>query len=204
LNNVERSGILFVLSAPSGAGKTTLTTALRRNQDFVYSVSCTTRPPRSGEVDGQDYHFLQPGEFLARRDAGEFLEWAEVHGRFYGTLRSTVLENLAQGVDVLIDIDTAGAAKIRSCGDPAIQAALADVFLMPPGLEELNRRLQSRGTESDEQVNLRIANAVAEMRHWHEYRYTLLSGTMEEDFEKFRAVMRAERALSRRMKIPTL
>jgi guanylate kinase len=105
---------------------------------------------------------------------------------------------------VLIDIDTAGAAKIRSCGDSAISDALADVFLMPPGLEELNRRLRSRGTESDEQVALRIANAAAEMRHWHEYRYTLLSGTMEKDFEKFRAVMSAERSLSRRMRIPPL
>lgn len=204
MNNIERSGILFVLSAPSGAGKTTLTTALRQKPDFVYAVSCTTRAPRAGEVDGEDYFFLSQEDFLARIAAGDFLEYAEVHGRFYGTLKSTVLDNLSKGVDVLIDIDTAGAASIRSCGDPVIAAALADVFIMPPGLEELARRLRKRGTESDEQIEVRLRNAASEMRHWRAYRYTLISGSMEEDIEKFRAVMRAERYLSRRLNISGL
>jgi len=199
LNNIQRSGILFVLSAPSGAGKTTLTTALRQKPDFVYAVSCTTRPPRPGEIDGEDYFFISGEDFQARIAAGDFLEFAEVHGRFYGTLRSTVVENLSQGVDVLIDIDTAGAAGIRNCGDPVIASALADVFIMPPGLDELARRLRRRGTESEEQIATRLANAAAEMRHWRDYRYTLISGSMEEDIEKFRAVMRAERYLSRRL-----
>jgi len=204
LNKIHRSGILFVLSAPSGAGKTTLTTALRQKPDFVYAVSCTTRPPRAGEIDGEDYFFLSPEEFQTRIAAGDFLECAEVHGRFYGTLRSTVLDNLAKGIDVLIDIDTAGAESIRSCGDPVIAAALADVFIMPPGLDELARRLRRRGTESEEQLATRLRNAAAEMQHWHRYRYTLISGSMEEDIEKFRAVMRAERYLSRRLQIPEL
>lgn len=204
MNNIERSGILFVLSAPSGAGKTTLTTALRQKPDFVYAVSCTTRAPRAGEVDGEDYFFLSQEDFLARISAGDFLEYAEVHGRYYGTLKSTVLDNLSKGVDVLIDIDTAGAASIRSCGDPVIAAALADVFIMPPGLEELARRLRKRGTESDEQIEVRLRNAASEMRHWRAYRYTLISGSMEEDIEKFRAVMRAERYLSRRLNISGL
>ena len=204
MNKIERSGILFVLSAPSGAGQTTLPTALRQKPDFVYAVSCTTRPPRPGEIDGEDYFFLGHDDFQARIAAGDFLEFAEVHGRFYGTLRSTVVDNLSKGVDVLIDIDTAGAASIRNCGDPVIAGALADVFIMPPGLDELARRLRRRGTESEEQIATRIGNAAAEMRHWHDYRYTLISGSMEEDIEKFRAVMRAERYLSRRLIIPEI
>ena len=172
MNNINRSGILFVLSAPSGAGKTTLTTALRHKPDFVYAVSCTTRAPRAGEIDGEDYFFLSQDDFQSRVEAGEFLEFAEVHGRFYGTLRSTVMDNLSKGVDVLIDIDTTGAASIRNCGDPTITSALADVFIMPPGLEELSRRLRRRGTESEEQIATRIENAAAEMRHWRDYRYT--------------------------------
>jgi len=204
LNKIQRAGILFVLSAPSGAGKTTLTTALRQKPDFVYAVSCTTRPPRPGETEGEDYFFLGREEFLARIASGDFLEFAEVHGQFYGTRKSPVVDNLARGVDVLVDVDTAGAASIRSCGDPVIAAALADVFIMPPGLDELARRLRRRGTESEDQVATRLRNAAAEMRHWRNYRYTLISGSMEEDIEKFRAVMRAERYLSRRLEIPGL
>jgi len=204
LNNFTRSGILFVLSAPSGAGKTTLTTALRQKPDFVYAVSCTTRAPRAGEVHGEDYFFLGRDEFLARIAAGEFLEHAEVHGQHYGTLKSTVVDNLSKGVDVLIDIDTAGAADIRNCGDPFILSALADVFIMPPGLDELAKRLRRRGTENEEQIATRLRNAASEMKHWRSYRYTLISGSMEEDIEKFRAVMRAERYLTRRLDIPGL
>jgi len=196
----SRTGILFVLSAPSGAGKTTLTTSLRQKPDFVYSVSCTTRAPRPGEINGEDYYFLEEEDFLARVAAGEFLEHATVHGRHYGTLKQTVIDQLIHGVDVLIDIDTQGAANIRACDDPFIQGALADVFIMPPSLEELRRRLTRRGTETPEQIEVRITNAATEMERWRDYRYTLISGSMEEDIEKFRAVMRAERYLSRRLK----
>lgn len=194
-----RSGILFVLSAPSGAGKTTLTTSLRQKPDFVYAVSCTTRAPRPGEVPGEDYIFLGEEDFTARIAAGEFLEHAEVHGRRYGTLKQTVIDQLRLGVDVLIDIDTQGAENIRACDDPFIRGALADVFIMPPSLDELRRRLTRRGTETPEQIETRIKNAAAEMERWRDYRYTLISGSMEEDIEKFRAVMRAERYLSRRL-----
>ncbi|MDD5198335.1 MAG: guanylate kinase [Terrimicrobiaceae bacterium] len=197
----HRTGILFVLSAPSGAGKTTLTAALRQKPDFVYAVSCTTRAPRSGEINGEDYTFLDDADFQARITAGEFLEHAEVHGRHYGTLKRTVLDQLRTGIDVLIDIDTQGAASIRACADPFIQAALADVFIMPPSLDELRRRLMRRGTETDEQIQMRLTNAAAEMERWREYRYTIISGSMEEDIEKFRAVMRAERYLSRRLSL---
>ena len=197
-NTFPRTGILFVLSAPSGAGKTTLCTSLRQKPDFVYAVSCTTRAPRPGETPGEDYYFLTDAEFDAKVAAGEFLEHAEVHGRKYGTLKSTVLENLEKGVDVLLDIDTAGAATIRACQDQFIIDALADVFIMPPNLDELRRRLAKRGTETEEQIAVRLHNAALEMKHWRKYKYVLISGSMEEDIEKFRAVMRAERYLSRR------
>lgn len=196
----RRTGVLFVLSAPSGAGKTTLCSALRHKPDFVYAVSCTTRAPRAGEIEGEDYYFLSDADFDRRAAAGEFLEHAEVHGRKYGTLKSTVIDNLARGIDVLIDIDTEGAASIRQCGDAFILDALADVFIMPPDLDELRRRLTKRGTENDEQIAIRIANAAAEMERWHDYKYTIISGSMEEDIEKFRGVMRAERYLSRRLR----
>lgn len=200
-SSFQRTGILFVLSAPSGAGKTTLTRALRQKPDFVYSVSCTTRKPRPGEIHGEDYFFLEEEEFRAKARAGEFLEYAEVHNNCYGTLRAPILENLANGVDVLIDIDIKGAAMIRR--DPAIAEALADVFIMPPSLEELAHRLKKRGTETPAQIETRIRNAAAEMTCWKDYRYTLISGSMEEDIEKFRAVMRAERYLSRRLTLST-
>ena len=195
----RRSGILFVLSAPSGAGKTTLCSALRQKPDFVYAVSCTTRAPRPGEIEGEDYFFIGDEEFARRAAADEFLEKAEVHGRRYGTLKSTVLDNLDKGIDVLIDIDTKGAAFIRDCGDRFILDALADVFIMPPNLEELRHRLTKRGTETNEQIAVRLHNAAAEMRHWRRYKYAIISGSMEEDIEKVRAVMRAERYLSRRL-----
>jgi guanylate kinase len=150
-------------------------------------------------VDGEDYHFLHPEDFTTRLGNGEFLEHAEVHGNHYGTLKGPVLENLRNGIDVLLDIDTHGAANIRACGDPLILRALADVFLLPPDLEELHRRLLRRGTETEEQVEIRMRNAAKEMECWRDYRYTIINGSMEENIEKFRAVMRAERYLSHRM-----
>jgi len=194
-----RYGILFVISAPSGAGKTTLVEAFRQTPEFVYSVSCTTRPARTGEIEGEDYHFLSESDFLARVQAGEFLEYAKVHGHYYGTLRNPVLNNLKNGVDVLIDIDTQGAAAIRNCDDEFIRQALADVFIMPPNLEELQRRLIKRGTETPKQVELRLMNAAREMELWRDYLYTIISQSVEEDLEKFRHIMGAERYLSRRL-----
>ena len=198
-NQFSRYGILFVLSAPSGAGKTTLVEALRRTPNFFYSVSCTTRGPRSGEVDGEDYRFLSKTEFQARVEAGDFLEYAQVHGDYYGTLRQVVVTKLKEGVDVLIDIDTQGAASIRNCDDPLIRQSLADVFIMPPDLDELRRRLKKRGTESEEQIERRLNTARREMELWRDYRYTIISKSMEEDLQKFRHIMGAERYLSRRL-----
>ncbi len=195
----SRYGILFVVSAPSGAGKTTLCDALRQTPDFVYSVSCTTRVPRAGEIEGEDYHFISEEEFLGRIAAGEFLEHANVHGKYYGTLREPILSNLHKGVDVLIDVDTQGAAAIRQFDDGFVRQALADVFIMPPDLEELRRRLTKRGTETPAQIELRLQTAAREMEHWRDYRYTIISRSMEEDLLKFRQIMGAERILSSRL-----
>ena len=195
----SRHGILFVISAPSGAGKTTLVEALRQTPNLFYSVSCTTRVPRTGEIDGEDYQFLSDRDFRARVEAGDFLEHAQVHGDYYGTLSKPVLTNLKSGVDVLIDIDIQGAAAIRNCDDPIIREALSDVFIMPPDLEELRQRLLKRGTETVQQIDSRLATAAREMELWRHYRYTIISGSVEEDLEKFRQIMTAESYLSRRL-----
>jgi guanylate kinase len=199
--NIRRKGILFVISAPSGAGKTTLCNGLRQSAEFVFSVSCTTRPRRPGEVEGEDYYFLRAEEFEKRVQCGDFLEHAQVHGHRYGTLRATVVKNLEQGIDVLLDIDTQGAATIRATNDPAIQEALVDIFLMPPSFDELRHRLLRRATETPEQIETRLSNARREMPHWRDYRYTIVSGAVEEDLHHFRVIMGAERQLSRRLQI---
>jgi len=194
-----RRGILFVVSAPSGAGKTTLVEALRQTPNLFYSVSCTTRAPRTGETDGQDYQFLSDEDFRARVKAGDFLEHARVHGDCYGTLRKPVLTNLKSGVDVLNDIDTQGAAAIRNCDDPFIREALSDIFIMPPDHEELRRRLRKRGTETAQQIETRLTTAAREMEFWRDYRYTIISGSIDEDLQKFRQIMSAESYFSRRL-----
>ena len=188
-----------MVSAPSGAGKTTLVERIRRTPNLFYSVSCTTRGPRAGEIDGQDYRFLSDADFRVRVAKGEFVEHAQVHGDHYGTLREPIVTNLETGKDVLIDIDTQGAAVIRNCGDPLIRDALADVFIMPPDLEELRKRLLKRGTETAEQIDSRLATAAREMEHWRDYRYTIISGSVEEDLQRFRQIMEAENYLSRRL-----
>jgi len=197
----QRHGILFVLSGPSGAGKTTLLESLEPGRDFMYSVSCTTRAPRPGETDGVDYHFMTEPEFRRRLGQHEFLEHALVHGHHYGTLRETVMGNLAKGVDVLLDIDIQGAARIRAYGDGEFGAHLADVFITPPSLDVLRARLKKRATETEEALALRLKNAEDEMRHWRDYRYTILSTTPAEDHRQFRAIMDAERCLSKRLNL---
>jgi guanylate kinase len=200
-SSFRRQGILFVISAPSGTGKSTLCENLRSTPDFIYSISCTTRKPRAGEVNGVDYHFVSVEEFQQRAAAGEMLETALVHGNYYGTLKSTVKDALVKGTDVVIDIDVQGAASIRTTDDRMVRESLADVFIMPPTLDELERRLRKRGTENEEQIQIRLKNGREEMKMWPLYKYTILSGSMEEDLIKFRAIMRAERYLSRRLEM---
>jgi len=200
----RRQGILFVISAPSGTGKTTLCENLRATPDFIYSVSCTTRPPRPGEINGSDYHFLTKEEFLSRVHHGDMLEYAQVHGNYYGTLKATVKEALSHGTDVLLDIDVQGATSIRKTDDAMVRDSLVDVFILPPTMEELEKRLRKRGTETEEQVQQRLRTGLEESKLWPLYKYTILSGSMEEDLIKFRAIMRAERYLSRRLELDEL
>ncbi|MFN9821345.1 MAG: guanylate kinase, partial [Akkermansiaceae bacterium] len=182
----QRTGILLVVSGPSGSGKTTLCRRLAGENEAHYSISCTTRSPRPGEIDGKDYHFLSREQFLSKRQNGEFLESAEVHGNLYGTLRSEVVQYLAVGRDVVMDLDVQGAELVRKSEDTSIRATLVDLFVMPANEEELLKRLSGRGTDSAEVIELRMKNAIEETRHWSEYTYRLISGTQEEDYTRFK------------------
>jgi guanylate kinase len=161
--------------------------------EAIYSVSCTTRAPRQGEVHGKDYFFFSESEFREQIARGEFFEHAHVHGNFYGTLKSFVKENLERGVDVVMDIDVQGAAQVRSCDDELVQRCLTDVFILPPTVAALQERLANRGTESAEKLELRLNNALTEIAQWPEYRYVLVSGSREHDLERFRGLLLAER-----------
>jgi len=196
---IHRTGILLVVSGPSGSGKTTLCRRLADAGEAHYSISCTTRPPREGEIDGRDYHFLTREHFEQRIAVGDFLEHAEVHGNFYGSLKSEVLGFLQAGTDVVMDIDVQGAAKVRICPDPAIQRALVDLFVMPPSGDELRSRLSGRGTDTDEVIDLRMKNALQEMQSWDLYHYVLHSGDREEDYRRFLSLVTAERMRVERM-----
>ncbi len=189
----QRKGILIVVSGPSGSGKTTLCRRLADEGEASYSTSCTTRSPRSGEVDGRDYHFLSREQFVEKREAGEFLESAEVHGNLYGTLKSEVTGHLENGTDVVMDLDVQGAAQVRECADPAIRLSAVDLFVMPAGNDELLARLSGRGTDAADVIALRMKNALEEISQWPEYIYRLLSGTQEEDYMRFKALVVAER-----------
>jgi guanylate kinase len=188
-----RTGILLVVSGPSGSGKTTLCRRLADSGEAHYSISCTTRAPRPGEEHGKDYHFLSKEVFYQKLESHEFLEHAEVHGNLYGSLKSEVIAYLDSGTDVVMDIDVQGANQVRDCEDPEIQCAFVDLFVMPPSEEALRERLSGRGTDSQETIDLRMANALEEMRHWQVYTYLLRSSTREQDYAKFQALVTAER-----------
>lgn len=189
----DRTGILLVVSGPSGSGKTTLCRQLADSGQVRYSISCTTRAPRPGEQNGKDYHFLSKEDFFQRMERGDFLEYAVVHGNLYGSLKSEVTSHLLAGTDVVMDIDVQGADQVRTCGDEDIRRAFVDLFVLPPSEEELRARLSGRGTDSEEIIALRMANALEEMRHWQRYSHVLRSTTREEDYARFQALVTAER-----------
>ncbi len=190
---MSRTGILLLVSGPSGSGKTTLCRRLADEKEAHYSISCTTRAPREGEVNGRDYHFLDRADFTDRIEAGDFLEHAEVHGNHYGTLKSEVRDYISKGADVVMDIDVQGAILVRACEDSDIQTALTELFVMPPSEEELRARLTGRGTDAEDVIALRMKNALDEMKHWPSYTYRLISSTREEDYLNFKSLVLAER-----------
>jgi guanylate kinase len=195
-DGVGGSGLVVVLAAPSGSGKTTvIRNVMELDGRLMRAVTCTTRLPREGEVEGVDYYFLSREEFGRRVEAGEFLEHAEVHGNRYGTLKSEVLERLAGGRDVLLNIDVQGAASVRRVagGDPVLRRALVTVFLTTSTKAELGVRLRGRGTEGESDLVRRLGAAREEVSRWGEFDYLLLSGTEREDAERLHWILRVER-----------
>lgn len=183
------AGNLYVVAAPSGAGKTTLVRLLLEQQaEIQLSISHTTRQPRPGEQDGREYHFTTVEAFRAMIERGEFLEWAEVHGNFYGTSKQRIADQLAAGIDVLLEIDWQGAQQVRKIFPEAI-----GIFILPPSMAELERRLTGRGTDAPEVIARRLAAAQAEMRHADEFDYVIINNKLEEALADLLAVARASR-----------
>ncbi len=189
-HDFKRRGILFVISSPSGAGKSTISRRLLAAEPGLeMSVSATTRGPRPGEVDGRDYHFVDVETFRAMVSANQFLEWAHVFGHRYGTPRDPVDKALSEGRDVLFDIDWQGAQQLyQQAGGDVVR-----IFIFPPSMEELERRLRARRTDSDEVISGRMARAAAEISHWDGYDYVLVNDDVERCFSKVQTILRAER-----------
>jgi guanylate kinase len=203
----DSSRLLIVLSAPSGAGKTTLCQQLlAARPDFARAVTCTTRAPRPGERDGVDYHFLERDAFESRVAAGEFLEHATVYSNRYGTLKGEVRDKLRAGRDVLLTVDVQGAATIESQArqDPEMRAALVTVFLTPGSLAELEQRLRRRNQNSAEDVARRLGEARQEIARWKEFDYLIVSTTIAEDLRRMLAIVDAEKMRQRRSIPPEL
>lgn len=182
-------GTLFVVTAPSGAGKTTLVRSLlARDPLLQLSISYTTRAPRAGERDGREYHFVDVPTFRALRDRGEFIEWAEVHGNYYATSKTWLKAQLEAGNDTLLEIDWQGAQQVRRFFPAAV-----GIFIMPPSLEELEHRLRGRNTDSDEVISRRLLGARGEMRHVAEFDYVIINNQLQPAIDDLVAVVRAAR-----------
>ncbi len=189
-DGVERRGLMFVLSSPSGAGKTTLSRLLtERMPDLKMSVSATTRPMRPGEVEGRDYFFVDKARFEAMAGQGDLLEWATVFDNRYGTPRAPVEEALAAGQDVLFDIDWQGTQQLRE----KARADVVSVFILPPSAADLEKRLHTRAQDSDEVIRGRMSRASHELSHWAEYDYIVVNQDVDQAFAEIQSILRAER-----------
>jgi guanylate kinase len=186
----RRRGLLIVLSSPSGAGKTTISRMLMESDDEVtMSVSATTRPKRPGETDDVDYHFVDDAEFDRMIQSGEFVEWAPVFGHRYGTPKNPVKDALRAGRDILFDIDWQGTQQLQA----AMGEDLVTIFILPPSMKELERRLRERGTDSQQVIDDRMARAASEISHWPEYEYVLVNTDADRCLDQVRAIVAAER-----------
>jgi guanylate kinase len=192
---IRRRGTLFVVSAPSGAGKTTLCREMRlRLLDLAYSVSVTTRAPRPGEIDGVDFRFVTEPEFREMLARGEFAEWATVHGSLYGTRARVLDEALAAGNDVLLDIDTQGAAQLRARYPEAVL-----VFIVAPSMQELEQRLRERRSDQEPEIARRLARARGEIGLWRRYDYLIVNRDLKEAMEQLASIIQAERCRTARL-----
>ncbi len=203
MDNVQRLGIALILSGPSGSGKSSISKEImKRHPDVAFSISCTTRAPRGNEQNGVDYHFLSREDFRKKIEAGDFIEYAEVHGNYYGTLKSEVVNRVTKGIDVILDIDVQGAAKVHElCKTNEIFRDCAEfVFVAPPSHAELERRLRGRGTDAEEVILKRLKNSILEISRWREYSYLLINDDFANAVEKFNALLLAFRMSTKRWK----
>jgi guanylate kinase len=187
---LNRRGLLFILSSPSGAGKTTISRMLLGADDAIeLSVSATTRPPREGEIDGVDYHFVSDARFDRMVEEDDFYEWAEVFGNRYGTPKGYIRRGLKEGRDFLFDIDWQGTQQLKQKDEQDV----VTVFILPPTLEALRQRLEGRGTDSEDVIDRRMDRARAEISHWAEYDYVVINDDVDACFVKVREILHAER-----------
>ena len=183
------SGTLFIVAAPSGAGKTTLVSRLLAEDDNVrHSISYTTRAPRPGEENGREYHFIDGQRFLAMRERGEFAEWAEVHDNFYGTSRLWLEQRMKEGCDMMLEIDWQGAQQMRRQFPEAV-----GIFILPPSVAELENRLRRRGADSEDVIARRVAGALGEMRHVGEFDFVIINNDLDVALGELKAAVRASR-----------
>lgn len=194
-DKLHRRGLLFILSSPSGAGKTTLSRMLlEADAEIKLSVSATTRPARPGEIDGVHYHFVCDAEFDRMVEEDDFYEWAHVFDHRYGTPKGAIREGLKEGQDYLFDIDWQGTQQLKQKDDQDV----VTVFVLPPSLDELRRRLENRAQDSGDVIDSRMERARAEISHWAEYKYVVINDDIDECFEKVREILHAERMLRKR------
>ena len=197
--------LLILISAPSGAGKTTLVNLLLKAQpQMTRAITCTTRAPRPGEKDGVDYHFLEAGDFLKRLQAGNFIENATVYGNSYGILKRELLDKLRAGRDVLLNVDVQGAATIRARAEtePELHQALVTIFLTPASMDVLAQRLKKRGADAEAVIQKRLAVSRQEIAQWKNFDYLLISGSKHEDLRRTLAIIEAEKMRSARSAAP--
>jgi guanylate kinase len=191
----KKEGILFIVSGPSGVGKgTVINEVLKLVPDINLSISYTTRAPRKNETNGKEYFFVSEKEFTSMIERGEFLEWANVHGNLYGTPKRYIEEKLKNCEDVILEIDTQGARQVKKTFPDGVF-----IFILPPSIDELLRRLYKRGTESEEVIKLRLSNAREELKEWKWYNYTVVNESVSMTGEIIAAIIKAERCKSSRL-----